>query len=303
MNLRTRFERFCLRNRDKGIPNLMLYICIGSAIVMIAGMINGGAVLGELLRFDKRLILQGQVWRLVTHIFSADAYSTPFLGLIFLYFFYRLGHSVEQSMGTLKFNLFYFGGILLMDIFAMIFCPTEDLIVGNYLVSAEIFSMFYNQMAYYMHLALILAFATSYPDAQFMILFIIPVRAWLMALIYLMLVAIDVVNMCVPVLLFPHCLFPIVSLLMYFLIFGKDVLNLVPYSMRVKLKRTAKPQQHKTEPIPFRPKPEPKDYTHRCTICGRTDKTAPELEFRYCSRCSGYHCYCSDHINNHEHIQ
>ena len=44
-------------------------------------------------------------------------------------------------------------------------------------------------------------------------------------------------------------------------------------------------------------------YTHKCTVCGRTDVTNPELEFRYCSRCNGYHCYCEDHINNHTHIE
>ena len=44
-------------------------------------------------------------------------------------------------------------------------------------------------------------------------------------------------------------------------------------------------------------------YTHKCTVCGRTDVSNPELEFRYCSKCNGYYCYCSDHINNHSHIQ
>ena len=44
-------------------------------------------------------------------------------------------------------------------------------------------------------------------------------------------------------------------------------------------------------------------YTHRCTVCGRTDVTNPELEFRYCSRCNGYYCYCEEHISNHAHIQ
>ena len=37
--------------------------------------------------------------------------------------------------------------------------------------------------------------------------------------------------------------------------------------------------------------------------CGRTDISNPELEFRYCSRCNGYHCYCEDHISNHSHIE
>jgi hypothetical protein len=29
----------------------------------------------------------------------------------------------------------------------------------------------------------------------------------------------------------------------------------------------------------------------------------PDLEFRYCSRCKGYHCYCEDHIGNHTHVE
>ena len=28
----------------------------------------------------------------------------------------------------------------------------------------------------------------------------------------------------------------------------------------------------------------------------------PDLEFRYCSKCAGYHCYCQDHIFNHVHF-
>lgn len=43
-------------------------------------------------------------------------------------------------------------------------------------------------------------------------------------------------------------------------------------------------------------------YTRKCAVCGRTDTDYPELEFRYCSRCQGYHCFCQDHINNHIHF-
>ena len=44
-------------------------------------------------------------------------------------------------------------------------------------------------------------------------------------------------------------------------------------------------------------------YLHKCAVCGKTDLTDPQMEFRYCSRCNGYYCYCADHINNHIHIQ
>ena len=75
-----------------------------------------------------------------------------------------------------------------------------------------------------------------------------------------------------------------------------------------RTKNAAHGQSHKT--IPFNagsyqastaaPKA---PYNHRCTICGRTDISHPDLEFRYCSRCNGYYCYCEDHISNHTHIQ
>ena len=44
-------------------------------------------------------------------------------------------------------------------------------------------------------------------------------------------------------------------------------------------------------------------YLHKCTVCGVTDQDNPDMEFRYCSKCSGYYCYCANHINNHTHVQ
>ena len=308
--LRQRFERFCLRNRDKGIPNLMLYICLGSGIVTFAALINGGALLYELLRFDKGAILQGQVWRLFSWLLTEQLGGNPLLSIIFLYFFYRLGSAVERSIGTLKFNLFYLIGMVMMDIFAMVFCPTEAVVIGDMLVPPEAFTYFYADMAYFLHLSMILAFATMYPDSQFMIFFLIPVKAWVIALVDLVLIGINVFNMSVPVMLFPHNLFPLIGLLNYFLFFGPDMGNLLPLSWRAKLRRNRpaapKPQNSRPRVVPFNPAGAQKEstpYTHRCAVCGRTDVSNPELEFRYCSRCSGYHCYCQDHISNHTHVE
>ena len=310
--LRQRFERFCLRNRDKGIPNLMLYICLGSGIVTFTSLINGGYFVYDLLFFDKAAILRGEVWRLFSWLLTERPSSNPLLSVIFLYFFYRLGRAVEQSIGTFKFNLFYLVGVVMMDVFAMIFCPMEPVIVNGVSIPPEYFAaLFYGNMAYYLHLSMILAFATMYPDSQFMIFFIIPVKAWVIALVDLVLIGIGVFNMCYPVLFFPHCLFPLIGLLNYFLFFGADMSNLLPLSWRAKLQRRrskkAKVQTSGPRVVQFTPpqqrKGEKPDYNHRCAVCGRTDVSNPELEFRYCSRCSGYHCYCQDHINNHTHVE
>ena len=293
----------------------MLYICLGSGLVTFANMMNGGGILYNLLCFDKNAILQGQVWRLVSWLLTEQLSGNPLLSVLFLYFFYRLGRAVEMSIGTFKFNLFYLGGVVLMDLFAMIFCPTEAVTIGGMMIPPELFTMLYSNMAYYLHLSMILAFSTMYPESQFMVFFVIPVKAWVLALIDLVLIGISVFNMCYPMMLFPHCLFPLIGLLTYFIFFGADMHNLLPLSWRVKIKR--KKHSHADHPsarpkvVPFTA-PDRQDspssrsqapYTHRCTVCGRTDVTNPELEFRYCSKCNGYFCYCEDHISNHTHVE
>ena len=306
-NLRRSFDRFFFQHRDKGIPNLMLYIVLGSALVTVMSMINGGDMLYSLLCFDKALILQGQVWRLLTFIFT-EGYN-GILGLVFLYFFYSLGRHVELTIGTLKFNLYYFSGVILMDIFAMIFFPTEAVVIGDVIVMPEYFVGLYSQMAFYLHLSLLLMFYVHFPDAQSYVLYFIPVAAWVKGLIYLIVVFVNIFNMTYPVNLFPHSLLPLVGLANFLLFAGRDIINLLPVSWQIRTVRGSKNKpQKKTGTITFVPNTPPyqaknENYNHRCTVCGRTDVSNPELEFRYCSRCNGYHCYCEDHISDHEHIE
>lgn len=303
-NLRNRFERFCYNHRNWGIPNLMLYIVLGSAIVSLITIITNDSTLLTLLCFDKASILRGQVWRLITYVFTDDAGSI--ISLIFLYFFYMLGKHVELSMGTFRFNLLYFSGVILMDIFAMVFCPSDPSLSLMYSYSI------YIQMAFYLHLALMLTFAVTNPDSQFIVLFVIPIRAWILSIIYLFWILTTMFTLYHGGVPFPHFLFPLIGIANFLLFAGKDVLNLLPPSLRPsgvrryrKVKQT--PPKRQSGPIPYNPSSSaPKKsapYTHRCTVCGRTDVTNPELEFRYCSKCNGYHCYCQDHINDHTHIE
>ena len=62
-NLRRQFDIFCYKNRNKGVPNLMLYIVLGTAVVYIMSNIAGQPILYYLLCFDRTAILQGQIWR------------------------------------------------------------------------------------------------------------------------------------------------------------------------------------------------------------------------------------------------
>ena len=285
--LRRRFERFCFKNRDKGIPNLMLYISLGAGLVYLFTMATQNSVLYYYLMFDRELILQGQVWRLISYPLTYNA-GNLLLTAVSLLCYYSLGRAMENIWGTFRFNLFYLSGIVMMDIYCMIF--------GGY---ADV---------YYLNLSLFLSYATMFPNAQFLLFFIIPVRAWIFALLDLVLVLIGLLTDS-----FPYNLFSVISIANYFLFFGKDVLNVIPMSWRANASRLFKkrPKQQKAKVVPF-PNAGSYEattasvkapYTHRCTVCGRTDVSNPELEFRYCSRCQGYHCYCIDHINNHTHVE
>ena len=289
-NLRRNFERFCFKHRDWGIPNLMLYVCLGCGLVYVMGLMGGDNALYSWLCFDRDLILRGQVWRLISYPLT-DTRTNPILMLIFLVCYYSLGRSMENLWGTLRFNLFYFTGVLLQDVFCLVFGGVAT--------------------ASYLNMSLFLAYATLYPDSHFLLFHIIPVRAWIFAVLDLALVTISVVTMTWYG-FFPYSLYPLVALLNYFLFFGKDVLNIFPVSWRANARRLfRKKSQSGPQVIRFKgagsyeasvAKPKA-PYTHRCTVCGRTDVDSPDLEFRYCSRCSGYHCYCQDHIGNHTHIQ
>ncbi len=277
-SLRSRFERFCYRNREKGIPNLMLYVTLGSAIVYLLSLFDGSYTLYNALCFNRELILQGQVWRLFTYVFTFDA-GHLLMTAIALFCYYTLGRAIEMVWGTFRFNLFYLSGVVLMDIFCMILGGAADV--------------------YYLNMSLFLAYATMYPEARFLLLYIIPVKAWIFAVVDLVLTIYSVVMLTVAG-LFPYSLFPLVAIANYFLFFGKDVVNVIPLSWRMKLSRKKPKAQPK---VVFRVVEKKEVFNHKCVVCGRTDVTNPELEFRYCSRCSGYHCYCEEHINNHSHIE
>ena len=282
-NLRRQFELYCYKNRNKGISNLMLYIALGTAVVYIMSEMSGNYTLYNLLVFNRQKILQGQIWRLFTYPLTYRI-DNLLLMAVSLFVYHSLGQAMEHIWGTLRFNLFYLTGVLMMDVYCMIFGGTASVT--------------------YLNLSLFLSYATLFPDAQFLLFFIIPIKARFFALFDLAIVVLDLVTY--P---FPYNLFSVISLANYFLFFGKDVLNVLPLSWRIKAKnRSRTPSGQKPKVIPFDAPRSSKDaaqanYTHRCTICGRTDVTNPELEFRYCSRCKGYYCYCEEHISNHSHIQ
>lgn len=316
-NFRRDYNRFLNRNRNKGIPRLMLWVCIGNAVVFVMQYLLQ-VPLTNYLYFDTELILRGQVWRLFTYIFTFASESiflmSPLLGaIISIMFYYWIGALLENTWSTLRFNIFYFSGVLLMDAFAVLL----TLIFG--------FPITLN--SHYLNLSLFLAAATLIPNEKVYLYAIIPVKMRWMAWVDIILTAATVVQNFVAVQPYwkyfsafyifgtvLYALLPLAAIGNYFIFFGRNVSGLLPDSWRRRGNREQRKRRRefrrKSEPQPnpdwaqnYRSSSGERPYRHKCTVCGRTDTDCPDLEFRYCSKCKGYFCYCIDHINNHTHIQ
>ena len=91
-------------------------------------------------------------------------------------------------------------------------------------------------------------------------------------------------------------LLPVVALLNLFIFFSPDFQRRVD---RVRVRRRPEAVQFRKA---VKEQQRQKGYNHKCSVCGRTDTEYPNLQFRYCSKCEGYHCFCEDHIFNHTHF-
>ena len=256
----------------------MIYIVFLSAVVYIFG--------GELiprLAFRPDLIVRGEIWRLITWIFLPISPQFFFV-FIALYFYYFIGSTLEREWGTAKFTVYYVFGVLLNVVygFAMwLFFGRIILIVPNFL-----------------NLSMFFAFAVLFPDQEVRLFFILPIKIKWLALLSAALFMFTFLLELVQGRVFT-ALLPFVALLNFFLICGDDAMSyLRPIKARmssntIDFKKAAKKARREQEGAPYR---------HKCAVCGKTDIDFPTLEFRYCSRCNGYHCFCIDHINNHIHF-
>ena len=154
----------------------------------------------------------------------------------------------------------------------------------------------------YVNMSLFFAFATLYPDMRVLLFFIIPIKikwlAWIDAALFAWSILSSLFGVFTAGLAaLPGVVLPLVAILNYFIFFWDNFLQLfgrVKYRtsrQTINFKQAAKKAQQQ------------KGYIHKCAVCGKTDTDYPNEEFRYCSKCNGYYCYCSEHIHNHVHIE
>ena len=277
-------DRFCARHPGFGIPNPMKYIVIGNVVVFLLDQFSNG-LCSALLSFSPAAIAQGQVWRVVSFVFipvssGSTFFSRVILLAISLYFYWFIGNILEREWGSAKFTLFYAVGVVL------------TILAGLATRGAGV-TMFYVNMSMFF------SFASLYPDMQ-VLFFFIPMKVKWLAWLDLALFAVECVRYLIggaPVL----CLLPLVAVVNYLIFFWPELAGLLGRTARRRRYTASKKTVNFQKAA--RQAQQQKGYIHKCAVCGKTDTDYPNEEFRYCSKCNGYYCYCSEHIHNHVHIQ
>ena len=142
-------DRFCILHPNFGIPNLMLYVVIGNVVLGLLSNFSNGSFL-SFFSYTLSGLLHGQVWRLVTFVLIPES-TSPFYLLITCYFYYWIGSTLEREWGTARFNLYYWSGVLLTVIGALL---ASAITGGNFAVAGTS----------YVNLSMFLAFAVLFPD-------------------------------------------------------------------------------------------------------------------------------------------
>lgn len=272
-------DRFCAMHPGLGIPNLMRYIVAANAVIYVLSLFDRSGLLLNTLAMDPYSVLHGQLWRIATYVLIPTG-SGIWL-IISLFFYYWLGGTLERLWGSAKFTLYYASGILLTALAA----------IAAYFIDGFSYPLY---GADYVNTALFMAYALTFPDAVVRLYFVIPIKMKWLAVLEAALYAVNVVRYALAG-LWGLALLPVAAMLNLFVFFSPDFTRRVD---QVKVR-------NRREAVQFRravkEQKKQRGYNHKCEICGRTDTDFPDLQFRYCSKCSGYHCFCEDHIFNHTH--
>lgn len=236
------------------IPNISLYLVIGQVFFWSVSFLGFFEL--ERIALLPWAVMQGEVWRVFSFLLLPPNAHPVFIAFAW-YMFFLMGSALEGHWGVFRYNLFLLLGWIMTLGVAFLFPTTY---ATNVFLAGSVF----------------LAFAFLNPDFEILIFFILPVKIKWLALIAWIGYGLEFLRGPWPIRL------AVLAAIGNFLIFFSGA---ILQRGRAGRRRMA----HQAKQAAARENDEPR---HTCVVCGKTDRTHPQEDFRYSDDDK---CYCSGH--------
>jgi membrane associated rhomboid family serine protease len=224
------------------VPGLTRILVGFAALVFALAWLFPGFT--SMLTLDPVRVRHGEVWRLFTYIFIPQTLS-PLWVLFALWFLWWIGEGLERAWGAFRLTLYFLVGMIGTTAAAFFFGSNGS----NGMLIASLF----------------FAFARFYPDEVIYLLFILPVKikwaAWAS-------VAFLLVGFFVNANSYRMAL--VAALANYLIFFGPEFVYEAQHRHEVSTRRRRFESDARSEAEPL----------HRCAVCGATELSDPNLDFR-----------------------
>ncbi|MDD6339091.1 MAG: hypothetical protein PUA49_01160 [Butyrivibrio sp.] len=293
MNLVSKLER---KFGKYAIKNLTFIL----VIAYVAGFIMQRFAPGffEYLTLDPYRIVHGQVWRLVSWILIPPPEKNMFFAAMMCLFYLSIGTTLERTWGVFRYNLYLFSGMLCTIISSFLMMAYVYVAKPELLLISEEYVFFLSSIAfstYYVNMSIFLAFATTFPENQVLIFFLVPVKVKWLGIVYAGFLVYDIVSGILDSGMLGFCFpFAIGGSLFNFIVFF--------FTTRRQLHNNAKKTRGQKNFKNSMKRETTRGRHHKCSVCGITENDDPNMQFRFCSKCDGNYEFCEKHIYTHVHI-
>jgi hypothetical protein len=210
------------------------------------------------------LVMQGEVWRLVSYIFIPQfgGLFGDYLSLFFYVLFQVwVGDGLEKEWGPFRLNVYFVLGMIGTTLAAFFFGATFS---NGMLINSLFF-----------------AFARFYGDMVIHLFFVLPMKvkwlAWIDAVFLVFTMIIGDMEARMTILL---------GMVNYFVFFGKDIVREARMRREIGARRARFDTAIRSDVG---------ETLHRCKTCGCTEESEPEREFRVAGDGEEY---CTEHLPN-----
>ncbi len=251
------------------IPGLLKWIAGLQVLTFLLSKTSPAYI--DLLTFDADKIFAGEVWRVISWVFTPRVDNFLFIIIATLFMFF-ISDSIENAWEPFRLNVFVLATCVLLVLAGL-------LIPVLFSLTTPLSEMYkqglYGFMAVLFYSSVFLAFASIYPNQIIHLMMIIPIKAkWLGFVNAAMLLAAVILN-------WVFAFVVIIGMIPYLLVFGPT------FFINAKLR-----SDNATRRVAFKENTRESGAFHTCETCGKTDLDDPELEFRvaadgeeYCVGC------------------